>query len=296
MGPLKGALSLVLYSVATVVTFTLLLPLALLKFLVPPWRAAIGRRADALASAWIDFSNFHQRQITGTELQIEGDLSSLSREQWYLLICNHQSWVDILILIRLFNGRIPYVKFFFKKQLLWVPLFGLALWVLDFPMMRRHSRTQLKRNPGLREQDMEQTRRACQVYRYNPVTVVTFPEGTRFRPAKHKAQGEVYRHLLRPHAGGMAFSLSAMEGRLRKMVDVTINYPDGVPSFWDYSCGRVRRVQLRVVQRTLTEDLLGDYQHDREFRMHFQSWVNDIWREKDAWLDSMREREQGRES
>jgi 1-acyl-sn-glycerol-3-phosphate acyltransferase len=290
MGPLKGVLSLFLYAVATVVVFLLLLPLALVKFFMPPWRGVIGRCADALASSWIEFSNFHQRQLTGTDIQIDGNLSSLSREQWYLLICNHQSWVDILILIRVFNGRIPYVKFFFKKQLLWVPLFGMALWVLDFPMMRRHSHEQVMRNPGLREQDMEQTRRACQVYRYNPVTIIAFPEGTRFRPAKHEAQGAVYQHLLNPHAGGMAFSLSAMEGRLRQLIDVTLYYPEGVPRFWDYVCGRVQRVQVQVVQRTLTDDLLGDYQHDEAFRDHFQHWVNELWQQKDARLEAMRER------
>src|SRR5690625_3117030 len=147
MGPLKAAVSLLLYAGATVVVFVLLLPLALLKVLLPPWRARIGRWADTLASGWIQFSNMHQRWLTGTDIQVEGALPFLSRNQWYMLICNHQSWVDILILVRIFNGRIPYVKFFFKKQLLWVPLFGLALWVLDFPMMRRHKIGRAARNP-----------------------------------------------------------------------------------------------------------------------------------------------------
>lgn len=290
MGPIKAAVSLLLYAGATVVVFLLLLPLALLKVLLPPWRTRIGRWADALASGWIRFSNMHQRWLTGTDIQVDGDLSSLSRTHWYMLICNHQSWVDILILARIFNGRIPYVKFFFKKQLLWVPLFGLALWALDFPMMRRHSRAQLARNPKLRVQDMEQTRRACQVYRHNPVTIITFPEGTRFRPAKRERQGAPYRDLLRPLAGGMAFSLSAMEGRLREMLDVTLYYPDGVPSFMDYASGRVRRVHVHVVQRTLGSDLVGDYQNDQPFRVYFQRWLNELWREKDARLEELRQR------
>lgn len=290
MAPLKAAVSLLLYAGATVVVFLLLLPLALLKAVVPPWRVRIGRWADALASGWIQFSNMHQRWLTGTDIQVDGDLSSLSRTQWYMLICNHQSWVDILILVRIFNGRIPYVKFFFKKQLLWVPLFGLALWVLDFPMMRRHSRAQLARNPKLRAQDMEQARRACQVYRDNPVTIVTFPEGTRFRPAKRERQGAPYQDLLRPLAGGMAFSLSVMEGRLRQMLDVTLYYPDGVPSFLDYVSGRVRRVEVHVVQRTLGDDLVGDYQNDKPFRVYFQRWLNQLWQEKDAKLEELRQR------
>src|SRR5690625_5100579 len=117
MGPLKAAVSLLLYAGATVVVFVLLLPLALLKALLPPCRSRIGRWADALDSGWIQSSNMHQSWLTGTDIQVEGDLPPLRRNQWYMRICKHQSLVDIMILMKIFNGRIPYVKFFFKKQL-----------------------------------------------------------------------------------------------------------------------------------------------------------------------------------
>lgn len=290
---LKGVLGTSLYVVTTLSICLLIFPLALLKGLVPPWRVPLSRALDALASAWIELNNCHQRLLTGTEIRVDGDLAGLSREQWYLMVANHQSWVDILILIRVLNGRIPYVKFFFKKQLLWVPVFGLALWALDFPVMRRHSRAQVERNPDLRHQDMEQTRRACEIYRHNPVTIVTFPEGTRFTPAKQRAQGAAYRHLLAPKAGGMAFTLSAMEGRLRQLLDVTIAYPDypeGRPSYWDYACGRVRRVHLHLHRVTLGDDLMGDYERDPAFRQHFQNWLNRLWEDKDRRLADMLDR------
>ncbi len=288
---LIGILSIALYVLATVVVFVLIMPLALLKYLIPAWRARLNRCLDGLASGWIEFNNLHQRLLTGTDIQVTGDLDQLSRDQWYLMIANHQSWVDIMALVRVLNRRIPYVKFFYKKELRWVPLLGPALWALDFPMMRRHSRAQIERNPALRWQDMEQTRRACEIYSDSPVTIVNFPEGTRFTLTKHLDQGEPYANLLSPRAGGLAFALGAMQGRLRHLIDVTIFYPEGCPSFWDYACGRVGRVRMHIDLIEIPEDLLGDYEQDRDFRGHFQAWMNRLWQDKDQRLEQMRSEE-----
>ena len=59
----------------------------------------------------------------------------------YLVLANHQSWVDILVLQKVFNRRIPLLRFFLKRQLFWVPLLGLAWWALDFPFMGRYTPT-----------------------------------------------------------------------------------------------------------------------------------------------------------
>jgi 1-acyl-sn-glycerol-3-phosphate acyltransferase len=41
------------------------------------------------------------------------------------------------VLQRIFHGRIPFLKFFLKQELIWVPVIGLAWWALDFPFMKR---------------------------------------------------------------------------------------------------------------------------------------------------------------
>lgn len=282
-----GLLSLSLYVITIVGAFLLILPPALVKLVVPAWRRPCNTLLDWIASGWIELNSWHQRWLTGTQIRVTGDLEQLSRDEWYMMIANHQSWVDIMILVRVLNGRIPYVKFFFKKELLWVPLLGQALWAVDFPVMHRHSKAERARNPALATQDMERTRRACEMYRDSPVTIVNFLEGTRFTPAKHRAQGAKYRHLLQPKAGGLAFTLSAMNGQLRRLVDVTLYYPGGRPTFWQYACRQLPRVDMHVRLRTITDDLLGDYPEDRAFRAHFQEWVNQLWREKDEQLERM---------
>jgi len=284
----KGVISLTLYGVTVLIAFALVMPLALIKWVVPGARRLCNPLLDGVASSWIEVNGWHQRWLTGTDIRVEGDLDQLSRQEWYLLTANHQSWVDIMILVRVLNGRIPYVKFFFKKELLWVPFFGQALWAVDFPVMHRHSKAKVARNPELATQDMERTRRACKMYRDSPVTIINFLEGTRFTPAKHRAQGSTYDHLLQPKAGGIAFTLSAMNDQLRYLLDVTLYYPEGRPTFWDYACGKVPAVQMHLRKLPITEDLMGDYTGDKAFREHFQSWVNELWREKDVRLDQMK--------
>ena len=166
---------------------------------------------------------------------------------------------------------------------------GLERWELEFPFMRRHSKEHIARDPSLKEKDVEQTRKSCEKFRYNPVTIINFLEGTRFTAKKYQHQQSGYRHLLIPRAGGLAFTLAAMNGQLHRLLDVTIVYPEGIPSYWDYACGRVKRIQIHVRQLPIAAELLGDYREDPVFRAHFQRWVNDLWQQKDEQINRMKQ-------
>lgn len=104
-------------------------------------------------------------------------LEGLSKKNWYLLICNHRSWADIVVLCVLFRKHIPMNKYFLKQQLAWVPFLGLACWALDMPFMKRYSRAYLLRHPERRGKDVETTRRSCEKFRLHPTTIVNFVEG-----------------------------------------------------------------------------------------------------------------------
>jgi 1-acyl-sn-glycerol-3-phosphate acyltransferase len=222
-----------------------------------------------------------------TEWDVEGT-AGLDYRSWYLVNSNHQSWVDILVLQHLLNRRIPLLKFFLKQQLMWVPVMGLAWWALDFPFMRRHSEEYLKKHPEMRKQDQETTRRACEKFALIPTSVMNFLEGTRFTPAKHARQQSPYKHLLKPKAGGIALALNAMGDKFRSVLDVTIVYPDGAPTFWQFLCGRVKRIVVRVQTLPVPRELAtGDYAGDPAVREAFQRWVQDLWSAKDAQIESL---------
>lgn len=279
-------LAVLLVVLNTVVHATPLLAIALLKLLLPlaAPRRALSRALVALAEGWVSTNSALWALLTRTEWSIEG-VEGLRHDGWYLVLSNHQSWVDIPVLQHALNRRVPFLKFFLKQQLIWVPVMGLVWWALDFPFMRRYSRELLERRPELRGRDLEATRRACEKFRELPVSVTNFVEGTRLTPAKHAAQQSPYRHLLRPRAGGVAFVLGAMGDVLHALVDVTIAYPDGRPTMVDLLAGRVRRIHVHVRERTIPADLAGgDYENDPACRERFQAWINGLWAEKDDVL------------
>lgn len=267
------------------------LPLLLLSLVrvAIPVRAVRSGLAPVLvhiAESWLSVNGWLFGAFTRTQWKVEG-LDGLSPRENYLVVCNHQSWVDIPALQKIFNKRIPFMRFFLKSQLIWVPLLGPAWWALDFPFMKRHTRQELEAKPELRGKDREATRRACEKFSEVPVSVMNFTEGTRFTQAKHDAQKSPYTHLLRPKAGGVSFVIDAMGEAIRQVLDVTIVYPEGAGTMMDLIAGRIREIRIHVRRLPILPDMRGDYENDAAFRERFQGWVNQLWAEKDARVGAM---------
>jgi 1-acyl-sn-glycerol-3-phosphate acyltransferase len=261
---------------------------ALLKLLlpVPVLQRALARALNLVGESWIDVNNFATDLFARIEWDIKGT-EGLRYEGNYLVVSNHQSWVDIPMMHRALNRKIPFLKFFLKQQLIFVPVLGLAWWALDFPFMKRYSKEFLEQHPELKGKDLETTRRSCEKFRVAPVSVMNFVEGTRFTEQKHAEQRSPFKHLLRPKAGGAAFVLNAMGDIIRSVVDVTIVYPGGRPTIMDLLAGRVRKVRVLVRELPIPADLAGgDYQNDPAYRERFQHWITALWTEKDARIDA----------
>ena len=291
MLPLRLALVFLIIAGNTLLHVPPLVVLALLKALLPSERLRVASNPwlTGLAESWIGVNNWIWDRFTDTRLQLRGD-AGLQPTGHYLVLANHQSWVDILVLQKVFNRRIPLLRFFLKRQLFWVPMLGLAWWALDFPFMGRYSKKQIARDPALARRDIDATRRACEKFRAIPVSIMNFVEGTRFTPAKHDVQGSPYRRLLKPKSGGVAFVLDAMGEGLHSIIDVTIAYPAGTPSLLDLLADRVPEVRVQLRQRDIPADILrGDYQNDRAFRVQFQQWMSGLWQDKDTEIARMLE-------
>ena len=258
----------------------LTIPLKKVRLLIDPVLLRI-------AEAWISGNSAWMALTQRTVWDVQG-VEGLNPRSWYLVNCNHQSWVDILVLQHLLNRRIPLLKFFLKQQLIWVPVMGLAWWALEFPFMRRHSEEFLKKHPEMRGKDQETTRKACEKYALIPTSVMNFLEGTRFTAAKHQRQNSPYKHLLKPKAGGIALALNAMGDKFQAILDVTIVYPDGAPDFWQFLTGKVRRIAVRVRSLPIPRELAqGDYAGDPAVREAYQQWVHQMWLDKDGRIESL---------
>ncbi len=284
-----GSVTFLLFATNTVVLCSFLYLVTLLRLAVPvnAWKRRVSGFLVAIGEAWIAVNTFCLRLTQRTVYDVRG-LEGLRRDVSYLVVSNHQSWVDIPVLQSVFLRRLPFLRFFLKQELIRVPFLGAAWWALDFPFMKRHSREAVERNPALRLQDLEATRRACEKFRHAPAAILNFVEGTRFTPAKHARSGAEFRHLLAPKAGGLAFAASAMGAQLAGLVDVTIVYPHGSPTFWDAISRGLPEVVVRVRERAIPEAWFqGDYAEDTAFREEMQAEVKELFREKDAEIDSL---------
>jgi len=286
---LRGIVATSLLVLNTLFWCALLFLFALVKLAVParPVRATIDPVLNGIATRWVAGNSAWMRLTQRTRWDVEG-IDGLAYRGWYMVNCNHQSWVDILVLQHLLNRRIPMLKFFLKQQLIFVPVIGLAWWALDFPFMRRHSDAHVKRHPQKRFDDIDATRRACEKFALVPTSVMNFAEGTRFTRAKHRSQRSPYRHLLKPKAGALALALGALGDRFDALLDVTIVYPDGAPTFWKFLCGRMDRVVVRARHASIPPRFRGgDYTGDPKYRKAFQHWLQANWQEKDALIDAV---------
>lgn len=291
MGLIRGLTMLLFLAVNTVFWFMILCILALVRLSIPsaPWRQRWGARMNLIIEGWVAGYRSMFKLFGTVDIDVEGT-EGLAPDDWYLVVSNHQTWTDIFILQLVYGRKVPPLKFFTKQELIWLPIIGIALYMLDFPFMKRYSREFLERHPEYRGKDLETTRAYCERFRPIPTAILIFVEGTRFTSAKHRAQQSPYRHLLRPRAGGVGFVLGAMGTQLHGLIDTTIVYTDGTPTFWAFLCGRRRRVRVQVEHRRLPVELTGgDYIRDEAYRERIQTWVDELWRHKDACIEALLE-------
>ena len=271
--------------VNAIVLPTILMLTALLRALpLRPLQVFSQHLAVAIAQTWIAINSALFRWFLPTK--ITGSVpDSVQAHRSYLVVSNHQSWVDIVVLQAMFNRKAPFFRFFLKQELIWVPIMGLAWWVLDFPFMKRLTKEQIAKNPELKNRDKEEAIRRMQKFQNIPVGIMLFLEGTRFTQAKHDKQQSPFEHLLKPRAAGAAYALSVLSDKLDQVIDATISYPHGVPTFVEFLMGKCPEIHVDLQVREIPLALRqGNYETDKAFRVEFQNWVNGMWQEKDAQL------------
>lgn len=250
----------------------LLLLLVLPAKAVPRTRPWFRRVSNRIYRAAVRVDNALLRRISGASWNVEELTLDCSRP--HIVLANHRSWADILIVQSVVATRGPIVKFLCKRELLYVPIFGLIILAFDFPVLRRRSRS--GSDPAhRREDDRRRVTTASAALLDSPAAILSFAEGTRFAEAKREALGGPYEHLLPPRAGGLAAMLDALGPGEGSIVDLTLAYPRAV-SFWEFLGGAAGPVNVRW--ETIP---IADVPRER-----VQEWLNDRWRRKDAQLQS----------
>lgn len=263
--------------------------IALFKFLAPSQKAKhfCSEMANSIMWLWTTINHKILMLFNRVEWDIKGG-ENLSTSGWYLVISNHLSWTDIVILCSVLKGRVPMPKFFLKQQLLYIPFLGMACWALDMPFMRRYSREFLIRNPHLKGKDLETTRRSCARFKNTPTTVVNYVEGTRYTPEKQGRTRGDFKHLLPPKSGGIAYTLAAMGEQFEGIVNITLAYPKNrTHPFKSVLFGQMKKVVVRIEVLPVDSSVSGDYFNDKPYKREFQLWLTELWKKKDKTLDEI---------
>ena len=292
MKQLKGIIASAIFVLNTVVLVSVLLIFALLKLVLPVKRLRmfLSKILVWIAETWIAINSTAFRWIHGEKIQL-AEFPELSKQEWYLVIANHQSTADIPILQAVFNKKIPFLKFFIKQELIWVPFLGLAWWALDFPFMKRHSKEYLTKHPHMKGKDMEQTQKSCAKFKTFPTSVINFIEGTRFTAIKRQKQSSPYQYLLKPKAGGIGVVFGSMGEEIKQLLLVTVVYQPQAPTVWQYFCGDFDRAVVNCEKIVIPDALLNkNYQTDEKFKAELFKWSENIWYKQDKKIKDFYER------
>ena len=248
-----------------------------------------------ITNSWLSINNWlidHILPNTQWDITVDDDLD-LNMQGRYLMTCNHQSWVDTTVNQYFGLTRMPLTRFFTKWELIFIPFVGQAFKILGFPMMKRHSKAQIAKNPELKFRDMEEARKSCEQLLSQPFTLLNYLEGTRFTLEKHQQQNSPYTHLLKPKAGGLALALDILGDKIDALMDMTIVYPNGAPGYGEFWLGDVPRIAVNMRKINIPDWVFGgNYEDDAEYRERFQAWVDELWTEKDQLISAMKNKYQ----
>ena len=283
----KGVICFLILLTNTLVLATLMIPLGIIKFLIPikSLRISFTKMIIKIGEIWISVNSIWVLKILNPNIKIDG-FESLNKNEWYLTTSNHQSWADIFMVQMLTNRKIPMLKFFMKHVLIYVPVIGICWWALDMPFLKRYTKEQIKKNPNLQGRDFKEMRKSLNHYSLHPVSVFSYAEGTRFTHKKHTTQESPYNNLLKPKEGGMALALSVIPS-IKFLIDITIIYESPKRSFWDYLCGRLKNIKIFVKKIEIPKEFLNEkLAEDDRLRTNFKAWLNNIWKDKDDLISA----------
>jgi 1-acyl-sn-glycerol-3-phosphate acyltransferase len=243
-----------LYGTARGVVFASLLFVSLLAFniaqtlstlIYPLSRRAFRRFNRWAANTWWGWCVTVGERVLGSRVIVSGD--QVPRGESAILTANHQQMPDITTIMAFARSkdRLGDLKWFVKKALQKVPGVGWGMSFINCLFVRRD---------WTRDRDRIASTFRTILDERIPLWLVTFSEGTRFTPEKLQQSRQVAerlgvtppRHVLLPRPKGFAASVRALRHHVDAVYDLTIGYPDGVPTLWQYICGQVPRIHLHV--------------------------------------------------
>ncbi|WP_141734829.1 lysophospholipid acyltransferase family protein [Oligoflexus tunisiensis] len=213
-------------------------------------------------------------------VRIEWHSGELPPREDVILVANHQSAVDVMPLFALAQrcGRLGDMKFFVKEVFKYIPGPGWGMVFLDCIFLKRRWMADRRRIKATFERFQRER---------IPLWLNIFPEGTRFHSRKVREAQNTARHyklplcehVLVPYSKAFETSVLGLQDQVQAVYDVTIGYPQGIPSLWQLLCGEVKRIEVHVARFALA-DLPRDAQG-------IEAWLNERFWAKEQHLQRL---------
>ncbi|EME30465.1 Probable 1-acyl-sn-glycerol-3-phosphate acyltransferase 4 [Galdieria sulphuraria] len=287
----SGLLFLLWMTFCVILVCDVLLPILLLICWLCRAKYITRRLQSFVLRIWMSHFIFYVERLAGVELVITGD--KFVRGESAVVVCNHQSWTDSLILYSVARqvGRHGDVKFFAKKSLAYFPFYGIAAVLVRVCIfITRHM-----------DRDRKIFRR---IFSYLtdasgqwPFWLIIFCEGTRFNLNKREKSQEfakkhdlpVLYNVLLPKTGGFSASVSSLRDNIGACYDITIGYPSLQgqvgPSISDilfrHQFGRQKWV-VHVHQKRVPIQLIGDSEEEMKELLYR------VYKEKDKQMENFK--------
>ncbi len=266
----------------------LIYPLLFLKFIpIQTLKAFADKVLVSIAEIWIQNDYRISTFMFGIKFEVQGlDHPEISYHKNYMIICNHQSWSDIYVIQSVLNRKVPFIRFFTKDSLKWVPILGQAWLALDFPFVKRSKREDLIKNPALANRDIDSVRKVCAKFKNIPFCILNFVEGTRRTPERMKklVKKNPYQYLLRPHSGGISVVATELRESLHGVLDLTLIYPNDKSTFYDLMQGNVRAIKVIIDFIPISEVPVETNPQYAPMSKAMKRWVDDRWQKKEEAL------------
>jgi 1-acyl-sn-glycerol-3-phosphate acyltransferase len=263
-----------------------LLVLTGLKFLVTNTKAQdyLYRAMLWLYRRAVGVDHFLLNCILAIDFEISG-LPLLNKNNNYLVISNHRSWADILVLQSLLVRGAPIIKFIVKREILMLPLVGWICWAYEYPFVSRHTLKFKKQTGRNNKSDLHSLNQRLANLKNHPSSIINFVEGTRYTTLKNGQEESSLANLLPPKVGGLTYILQTFGTQLDYLLDCTIAYDCEEPIFWNLLGKQSQKVKVEVQQIPIS-NLLPIITSEKGSISYEQTseWLNDLWEQKDQKL------------
>ena len=277
---IAGSLLAVVIVVYLVVTLFLGNLAQFASLVIYPFSPPLFRKVNRFLAGWFWGHCHHVAKLTRTEMVIH-ESSAIPDEENAIVVANHQGAVDIAALFPLACSKkmLGDIKWFVKEMFRYVPGMGHGMMFVGTIF--------LKRNWTKDRARIERTFRHT-AHAGVPFWVTMFAEGTRLKGYKQEKSDQMaaryhrppFQHVLFPATKGFIAATQHLRSRLDAVYDVTIHFPDGIPTLWSYACGLVRRIDIYVSRHPIATLPASDAE--------LAAWLVQRYAEKEQLLGNLK--------